>query len=75
MINLKDIPTSVNMADWERRDLAMISDTFDMVYALALKVEATEETKEMLEQVKSTMLDLKHVLNRRKENRVYDLDI
>ena len=75
MINLKDIPTSVNMADWERRDLAMISDTFDMVYKLALKVEATEETKEMLEQVKSTMLDLKHVLNRRKENRVYELDI
>lgn len=75
MKHLSDIPTSVNMADWERRDLAMISDTFDMVYDLAMEVEATPETEDILEQVKSTMKDLKHVLNRRKENRVYDLDI
>jgi len=75
MEHLSEIPTAVNMADWERRDWIMISETFDTVYKLALEIEATPETQDKLEQVKSTMLDLKHVLNRRRDNRVYQLDI
>ena len=71
--HLSSIPTSVNLADEERRDIMMISDTFDNLVELAGKIEATPETECYLEQIKSSMGDLKHVLNRRRNNRVYDL--
>lgn len=72
---LADLGNAIKVSDDEKRNIFMIAETFTSLVELADEIEVEEEGNKLkLEQLKSSLKDLKFILKSRADNRVYEYD-